>query len=298
MKNLTTLILLFPCFVSAQTYYFATSGNDGNAGTQVAPFKTITKANTLTADTIRFNGGDIFYGALVPKSGTLGNPVVYNSYGSGKATITGFQDITGWIQAGNIWTKTIAVSSVNMVAIGNSFIPIGKYPNGSKVYIKATAATATSVTSTTLANTWTGGQVVIRKNHWIIDKATITSQSNQTLNFTNPNSYIAQSGWGFFIQNIQGACDLQNEWFFAGGKLGMFSTSSPTGVKASTIDNLVQINDKSYVKFSKLQFTGSNAATVVITSGHDIGFDSCDFNFSGINGFTVSSSAHHITLNK
>jgi hypothetical protein len=293
------LLLLLPFGLSAQTYYFATAGSDAGAGTSASPYKTITKANTLTGDTFLFKGGDTFYGQLIPKSGTLGNPVVFSSYGTGKATITGFSDISGWTQSGNIWlSSTQTVTSMNIITIGGAFVPIGKYPNGAKVYIPATVGSISTVGSTAMAGTWTGGTVVMRKNHWIIDKAVITSQTGTTLSFTNPNtSYPAQIGWGFFIQNKKEACDIQNEWYYASSKLGIFSTPlAPSNVKAATIDTLVKITSNNYVTFWNLQFTGSNMVTALITSGHHITFRSCDFAFAGINGITASSSAHHITV--
>lgn len=301
MKNLLFILLLASSGVTGQKSYFvAASGNDANDGSQATPLKTIGKVNSLPiapGDKIFFNGGDTFFGSLIPKSGTQTAPIIISSYGTGKARITGFSDVTNWQQAGNIWTSALSVSSVNMITIGGVFVPIGKFPNGNKSYITATSASATSVGASSLTGTWTGGQVVIRKNHWIIDKAQVTSQSGTNLNFTNPNSYVAQVGWGFFIQNIQAACDLQNEWFFSGGKLGMFSVAQPAGVKATTTDNLVQVNDKSFINFSNITFTGSNSNAVTITTGHDIGFDGCDFIFQGINGINAQSSAHHIKVN-
>ncbi len=79
--------------------------------------------------------------------------------------------------------------------------------------------------------------------------------------------------------------------------MGIFSTPlAPSGVKAATIDYLVSITTNNYITFHNLQFTGSNMATALITSGHHIIFRGCDFLFNGINGIQASSSAHHITV--
>jgi parallel beta-helix repeat protein len=278
-KLLITFLVLISLYASAQkTYYVSASGNDTNDGSQGSPIKTINKAISLAVpgDRILLNGGDAFYGGVIPKSGTINAPITFGSYGIGKAIITGFSDVTGWSQVGNIWTSAISVSSVNMVIINGSFAPIGKWPNGNKVYNTITSSTSNSVTSSTITGNWTGGQLVIRKNHWIIDKGPVTAQSGSTVTYTPPNTtYNPQPGWGFFIQNHQSACDQQNEWFFSGGKLGIYSASQPANVKACTTDNLVQVNANAYINFFGLQFVGSNAAAVTITSGHDIIFESC-----------------------
>lgn len=66
----------------AANYYVATTGNDTNAGTEAAPFKTIQKAaNTANAgDTVYIRGGTYSGVVLVSKSGTAGNPITFTNY--------------------------------------------------------------------------------------------------------------------------------------------------------------------------------------------------------------------------
>ena len=74
---------------SANTWFVANSGNDSNPGTEAAPFATLTQAESVssTGDTVRLNGGDIFRDTLDLVST---NNLTVSSYGSGKATVTGF----------------------------------------------------------------------------------------------------------------------------------------------------------------------------------------------------------------
>ncbi|HAT11915.1 MAG TPA: hypothetical protein DCS97_15305, partial [Planctomycetes bacterium] len=87
------LCLLLPAVVGAADYYVSSSGNDANAGTSTsAPWKTVGKVNGTTfysGDTVSFLGGDVFTdAALIPKSsGTAVTPIVFGSYGTGKATL-------------------------------------------------------------------------------------------------------------------------------------------------------------------------------------------------------------------
>ncbi|MGZ2475543.1 right-handed parallel beta-helix repeat-containing protein [Sinorhizobium medicae] len=69
----------------AAIYFSATGNDDTGAGTQAAPFKTLKMANAVAraGKTLYFRGGDTFTGTLLARPGC-----VYNSYGTGKATIS------------------------------------------------------------------------------------------------------------------------------------------------------------------------------------------------------------------
>jgi Cupin domain len=74
-------------------YYFANAGNDFNPCSSAAPCQTLHKINTITfqpGDTINLNGGDTFTDNsiyLTISACNANNPVVLQSYGTGRATI-------------------------------------------------------------------------------------------------------------------------------------------------------------------------------------------------------------------
>ena len=297
----------------ANNYYFSsTDGDDSRTSSQAqdssTPWRSIDKLNSIfssleAGDVILFKRGDVFYGGIsVKKSGSSRASIKFAAYGSGvKPIITGFTDVTSWTSIGdNLWVSSNPVSNLftlNIITVNGLFVPIGKWPNSGYNTINSSSG-GTSLTSNSLTNNWVGGTVVIRKNHWILDKSTIIHQSGNTIDFTNPTNYNSQNGWGFFIQNTKEACDIQNEWWYsASKKIGIYSSSSPTGVRIAAVDNLVDISSYSFIKFNSIMFQGSNSATVTISSGNNIEFENCDFLFQGMNGFTVESAAHHITLN-
>ncbi|MCF8321859.1 MAG: right-handed parallel beta-helix repeat-containing protein [Flavobacterium sp.] len=90
-KNTSILVLLFCSFCltsNAKNYYFSSSsGNDANDGNENSPMATISKLNALVltaGDKILFKKGDTFVGQiLVSYSGSLGAPIIYDSYGTG-----------------------------------------------------------------------------------------------------------------------------------------------------------------------------------------------------------------------
>lgn len=121
MKHVYTqakLIILLICaqavYAVAATYYVSATGSDSNTGTStLAPWKTITKVNSINfqpGEIILFKRGDIFRGELAAKPGSVGTPVTYGAYGTGKhPVISGATQISssGWaLYQGNIYVKT------------------------------------------------------------------------------------------------------------------------------------------------------------------------------------------------
>jgi len=305
-------IMLVSSKGSANNYYFSSTDGDDSRTTSQAqdsstPWRTIDKLNAIFSilqpgDVILFKRGDVFYGSIsVKKSGSSKSPIKFDAYASGaKPVVTGFTDVESWTSIGdNLWVSSDAVSplfTLSMVTVNGLFAPLGKWPNSGYNTINS-STNGTSLMSNSLTNNWVGGTVVIRKNHWILDKSTIIHQSGNSIDFTNPTHYNCQNGWGFFIQNTKEACDIQNEWWYsASKKIGIYSSSTPTGVKVASVDNLVDISNYSFINFNNIAFQGSNSAAVTISSGNNIAFENCDFLFQGMNGFTVQEAAHHITL--
>ena len=104
--KLTTLVLILTldwfasaiggtnALASGSVYYVDfTLGNDGYAGTESSPWKTINKVNSssvIGGDTVFFKRGETWNEYLYPKSGTAESPTVYSAYGIGdKPTANG-----------------------------------------------------------------------------------------------------------------------------------------------------------------------------------------------------------------
>jgi len=268
------LMLLISLTSQATNYYISATGSDSNSGlTELLPKQTLTAVNALTlnaGDTVAFKKGDGWYGQLlITRSGSVGNPIVYTTYGTGTMpTITGFTTASGWTNLGsNIWESS-AVSSLttcNMVAVNGVNTAMGRYPNGNAAnsgYLTfQTHAGSTSITSSSLTGTpdWTGAEVVIRPNRWILNRCVISSNSGSTLVFSPATAYSPIDGFGFFIQNDARTLDQQNEWYFnpTNDKIKIYSTTEPSNVKVATIEDLCTIT-ASYITIDGLAFTGAN----------------------------------------
>ena len=106
--------LLLPIIVApsawATTYYVATTGNDGNAGTSVdSPFRTIQYAmgKAVAGDTVLVRGGTYREQVEVSAGGTADKPITVSGYAGEVPIIKGSDIVTGWTQySATIWKKT------------------------------------------------------------------------------------------------------------------------------------------------------------------------------------------------
>lgn len=115
---LTSLTTPAPASAATQaTYYIAPDGDDANAGTITAPFRTLQHArdvvrtvnSNMTADiNVYLRGGNYPVTSTIDftpaDSGTNGHRVVYAAYQNEKPVLNGGVQVTGWTQhSGNIW---------------------------------------------------------------------------------------------------------------------------------------------------------------------------------------------------
>src|SRR5690349_3874505 len=77
----------------AREYYVAPNGDDGAAGTLQAPWRTVARVNSAAlqpGDAVRFAGGGVWHAMLAPgASGTSAAPIVFGTYGTGRAVLDG-----------------------------------------------------------------------------------------------------------------------------------------------------------------------------------------------------------------
>ena len=276
-KILATLMLISISIMSMATnYYVSNTGSDTNSGlTQALPWKTVDKLNTITfkaGDKILFQRGNTFSGTLTLKqSGVSGNPIKVGAFGQGTNPIfNGLVQVTSWASAGtNMWVSTNAVSTLptcNMVIINNINTPMGRYPNlgtangGYLTYQSHSGNIAITSSSLTGTPNWTGAEAVIKTQHFSIDRDLITSQSGATLNLKVATVCTPTDNYGFFIENDIRTLDQQNEWYYnpTTKKITIYSTTTPTDVKVSTVEKFIVIN-ANYIVIDSLNFIGANS---------------------------------------
>ena len=316
MKTIFILFFLgISLMVSATTYYVSNLGNDGNSGlSESLPFATISKVNSifsslLSGDQVLFKRGDTFYGTLViTKSGAANNKIVLGAYGSGEMPIiSAFTTITGWTnESGGIYSKVVSAETrPNMLTINDVSYILGRYPKTGWLTIDAVVQDV-SITDAGLPTpyNWSGAEVVIRKNRWIIDKHLILSQSGTTLNYASPTYYKPKVGWGYFIQNSIGTLTAFGDWCYnsSTSKLYVyFGALNPDDykLKVSTLNRCVSSNGYDYIEFNNLDFQGANVTSIYSANlAEYVTIDNCKIRFSGKDaivfpystGVTISNS--------
>lgn len=315
--NLSWFILLLPLITWGRGYYFSSStGSDSYSSTQAqnqaTPWKTISKLNSFFSslqpgDTVYFKRGEVFYGSIVAtRSGTAALPIVFAAYGTkgSRPVLSGLTSVSGWTSLGNgIYESTVlpVKTSMNLVVLDGVPVSMGRYPNNSNpdsAYLtyESFATAGGSITDNELTSTinWTGAEVVIRKNRWIMDRGKITAHSGTTLTYTNPTSYAGLAGFGYFIQNDARTLDRYSEWFLNSNtkKLQLyFGTELPAShtITVSSIDTLIQLGANKYFTITELALEGANVAAVYALNGGNVTMTNCDLRWMGKDGIYLDN---------
>jgi parallel beta-helix repeat protein len=301
----------------ASNYYFSSSiGNDAYTAMQArnpaTPWQTTSKLNAvmstlLPGDSVLFKCGDTFYGGFsISVSGTVGLPITFSSYGTGaKPIITGLSNLPTWTaQGGNIWEAncTSCGNVMNVLTMNNVQQEMGRYPNKSaanKGFLKFESHIEnTQITDNELSNTpnWTNGELVIRKEHWILDRTPIINHTGTTINFNNVSSYKPKDNWGYFIQNHPATLDQNGEWYFnpTTKKILVYSNVSPATLNANcaTADVLIVISGtRSYINLNNLVLKAANGHLVYFNASNAsfIKISNCDLSLAGMDGIVATS---------
>ena len=282
---------------SATTYYVSSSGDDNANGlSESSAWKTIEKINSVFStmspgDKILFRCGDTFYGSLkITASGRSGNPITISSYGSGeKPVITGFSNVSYWINEGNgIYSSAVSCSSApNFITINDRWYAMGRYPDNT--YLKYESySTNTSITDNELPASpdWDGAEAVIRKNDWILDRCIINNHSGNTISYTSKGTTInATNNYGYFIQNDIRTLTTFGEWFYNGTRLYVyFGLKSPVNytVRVPSVNNLIYNSSYDYIDINNIHFRGAIESSINMERYVDYSsVRNCVFNFSG-----------------
>jgi parallel beta-helix repeat protein len=298
-------------------YYFSTAaGDDSRTAAQAmnssTPWKTLNKLNSIMSslkpgDAVLFNRGETFTGSIIMKqSGTTGNPIIFSAYGTGsKPMINGLATIKTWTSIGNgAWETPVAGGSyLNMVLVNDLVQAMGRFPNitnPNRGYLTLESHSGNSqITDNELGSStnWTGAEIVIRKNDWVLDRGPITNHSGNTLTYVSPTAHQPIDGYGYFIQNSPLTLDQLGEWYYnpATKKLRMFFGSAiPTNysVKASMADTLVFINNKNYITFDNMCFNGANVTAFQLNNSSNIKIQNSEINYTGYDGVSAENSPY------
>jgi parallel beta-helix repeat protein len=307
-RCLLLLLLLGPLTTAfgQTTYYVSNAGNDAHSGRSAdAPFQSIAKVNALSlkpGDQVLFRRGDTFRGTVqIRQSGTAGSPIVVDAYGSGaKPVLAGSVPVTGWTSVGpNTWQATCPEcgSQVTGLFRDGTPLPLGRYPNADApnrgyLTVQSHAGKNQLTSQQTLTTTWTGGEVVVRPNQWIMDRAPITQQSGNTLTLNNSSRYDLADGWGYFIQSHPATLDQAGEWYYnpANRTIRLYEPGNPNGqpLTATAYAECLNLTNVSYVSVRNLHLTQARSTNLIVNSGTNLTFSGNDITDAGEDGLLVT----------
>lgn len=314
ISQLSLILILTLGFVTvseATDYYFSSStGNDSYSSSQAqnpaTPWRSLGKFNSISntlksGDRVLFKNGDVFLGNLsISRGGSSGNPIIFTSYGSGaKPIITSMESVSSWRSVGNgIYEAGITFAAneeIQIVSVNGQLQEIGRFPNydehdeGFLTIVGVNGSS--SIQGASLPANFAGGEIVIRKNNWIIDRHEISNSSGSTVNFLpNPSSsYPPQKGYGYFVQNHVSALDSFGEWAFTKSTRKLyvyFGSQNPASLDVRVARGIHLVDVSKYignVSFSNLNFVGSNRNLINLENSNNIKVVNCDFRFAGHN---------------
>ncbi|MEZ0542594.1 right-handed parallel beta-helix repeat-containing protein [Fibrella arboris] len=317
MKYYIYLLLLIVCssteLKAQQTYYVSNSGDDMNNGTSAnTPLRSISKVNTLVlqpGSRVLFRRGDTFRGMLlISQSGTAINPIVIDSYGTGnKPIIAGSEVVSGWVNVGNgRWQATCNNCSSGITGLYANAVslPLGRYPNPNEpnrgyLTVQSHVGKTTLVSQQPLPSNFIGGEVAVRSNYFIIDRALITQQNSNTITLSNSSAYDLSDGFGYFIQNHPNTLDRQGEWHYdtANKKITLYSSQSDpnnASITATVYSQGVTARGRSGISVNNLQIAETLNIGMYFENCSDITVRGCEIINSGENAVYFSGSGNAV----
>ena len=297
------------------TYYVASSGNDSNAGrSSDTPFQTISKINSLTlqpGDQVLFRRNDTFRGSLqLRQSGNSAKPIIVDAYGSGnKPVLSGAVPVSNWTNVGNnTWQASCPNCGDRLTGLyrDNAALPLGRYPNlsaANKGYLTVQSHNGkTQLTSQQgLSTNWSGAEAVFRPVQWILNRATITGQSGNTLTLVGSGNYDITDNWGYFIQNHPATLDQRGEWYYnpAAKTIRLYddqANPNSQSITATAFSEGVSISSASFVTVRNLKITQTVATGLLATNSSNLTISNVDITLSGEDALRVQGNGQQLLL--
>lgn len=286
------LVLLAPGVGWGAAYYVSPNGNDGNPGTEAAPFQTIEKARAVVRTVNQGMSGDIVVylrgGRYIltntltfdqTDSGTNGFNVIYSAYPKEKPSISGGQQITGWAPVGNgIYKANVGSLRFRQLYVNDVPAIRARTPNEGtynriKSWDEANKRIVVNASETSNWQSLNEVEMIVFKE-WTQNNSRISSFSvsgsdayvslmepDRTRNFQT-QQYLRQSNQGYFFENAYEFLDAPGEFYLNTGTNELFYRPR-TGedlesvvVFAPKLEKVIKIqgNASSYAK--NIQFHG------------------------------------------
>ncbi len=297
----TRVIFLFMTFVSfsagATDYYVSKEGNDDNAGTEAEPFLTISKAASIATagDVVYIMGGVYRETVTPPRSGTEGNPIVFQGVPGEAVIISAMEVVDGFVlDKGSIYKTTIDwdLGQRMFVLSENGPLDLARWPNntdGDRFTLNAENNTGGSDRNSTQTGyllsdnipdlPWENGGSLFffGASRWFGWKFPVTKTSAGRVDWSSthpanaqwiveahaPGSFSSIPG-EFFLEGIKEALDYENEWYFDSSTKALYlqlpggAKPADGSIQVSKRENVININLKNHIEFRNLAVVGGS----------------------------------------
>jgi hypothetical protein len=274
------LCLSVDASLPAADFYVANGGDDGHAGSQAAPFGSVSYALSRAAngDTVYLQRGSVFReGGLTLNSGrrltSYGNPSQPLPALAGSVLVTNF---TPWPSDPRIYRAALtSTSTVEQVYVNGTMATLARYPDSGWLRT-ATGSGDNLIVDPALTNRvgaapgrWTGAQARWRKWSWWYETRPITNDDGHgSLSLGDPTTIagLIGIGSGFYIDNSLLELDAPGEWFWdsSAGMLYLYppAGTSPTSmvVEAAVRDQAITVAGGTLERIALHQYTGTGVS--------------------------------------
>ena len=191
-------------------------------------------STVANGSTVELECGRVYQGSLDLRNKT--NVAVRTVGDCGKAVLTTGRAITGWTRhEGNVYSAPVSFDAAQVVVDSQ---PVSKahWPNRTQTWVKANAATSTSLSYSMPNADLVGATLLFRPNDWAMEERRITAYSNGTMSVASTGNY-EYDGYGlggpvdFYVEGKLWMLDEPGEWALSNGRLYLWTQDgrSPEG---------------------------------------------------------------------
>jgi hypothetical protein len=310
------IVILGLVKAQAKDIFVATTGSDATGTGKIdAPYLTIQKAASVAVagDVVQVRAG-LYRETITPKnSGTAGNPIIFQPYNGEEVTISGAEEITGWIvYSGNIYQAALPANFMepehnqsDQVFVDGEMASLAKWPNNTspnpsqpakskitKFTSKSRAGNVTTIVfedSALPTGDYADAEIYIQPNvnawSWTFSaKVTSVSGKSITVNSFNDsgkdgNSAVIPVNSRYYIFNKLSLLDSPGEWFHdkITNLLYLWSpdNADPTSkkVEAKKREYAFDLSNKSYIEIKNIKLFACTITTDRDAGGNNKGYD-------------------------
>ncbi|EHR70148.1 hypothetical protein BurJ1DRAFT_1276 [Burkholderiales bacterium JOSHI_001] len=248
---------------TASVYIDSASGNDANPGTELQPWRTLSRLSGLLpqpGQAVYLRCGSVWRESLLLASGQLGanaNIAGYGHCAGNPPRILGADDFSGgWTRSGNIWSRALPAGTpaITQLFVGGVRHRLAQWPNHGGLgaeYALLGSATMASRSSAVLGasdlaalagRNLVGARLYVRSEPWCIERRSVAGWNSTTgaLTLDQTTEYAMEAGDGIVLAGQAWMLDAAGEFFHDVAAQRLYVIASNASAQANL--NLAQVD--------------------------------------------------------